>query len=75
MKLPELIERLQRMQAHLDAQGIDAAGTDVVLWGCTTCDDPNTGTGDELPSVTDIDYDKFEEDEPHVVLIEKAGDP
>lgn len=68
MNLDQLIERLTAKRAAISAfHKIDAGQLDVVLWGS---DDE-----DDLPTVTGVDYDKFESDTPWVVIIQKAGDP
>lgn len=61
MTLSELMERLGIIRAVLEPQGIKPQ---VMLWN-----------GDDLTPVTCLDYDRFADDEPYVVLIEKAGDP
>lgn len=65
MNLDELIAALQTKRDYLvNTRGFKADEIGVVVWD-----------GDDIAPVTDLDYDKFDEDGPWVVEVRKATDP
>jgi hypothetical protein len=63
--LNELISALQAQRDYLqDKCGISADEVQAVVWD-----------GNDTAPITDLDYDRFEEDGPWVVEVRKATDP
>lgn len=64
MNLPDFIEKLRDMSAQLATRGVRDSEVEVHVWD-----------GEDTVPVTYVEWDVFEIDGPHVVMVAKRGDP
>lgn len=68
MTLDEFIDALHNMRARIcEFHKLQGGDFKVVMWP--------PGDDDDFSPVVGLEYDKFSDDEPWVVIICKAGDP